>query len=156
VSAVMPAIIKFHVPHAARDACIALRCSSRENSKQRNPVSVSARGKCTIIGCNCKLLMCYLVGRPNSFRSSCLAAFNTLFRSGLKFRPPRFISKFSIDMAERDGVDLRRELRSAEVFKERASARGLVSLKTPDFRSSALLVLVTRDDHRLVFGRARG
>jgi hypothetical protein len=85
-----------------------------------------------------------------------LAAFNTRFRSGLKFRPPRFISKFSIDMAERNGVDLRRELRSADFFKERASARGLLSLKTPDSRSSALLVFMTCDDHRLAFGRSRG
>jgi hypothetical protein len=96
-----------------------------------------------------------VVGRRKSFRSSCLAAFNTRFRSGLKFRPPRFISKFSIDIAERNGVDLRRELRSEEFFRERASARGLLSLKTPDSRSSASLVFVTCDDHRLAFGRAR-
>jgi hypothetical protein len=104
---------------------------------------------------NALFMPCYAVGRPNSFRSSSLAAFNTRFRSRLKFFPPRFISKFSIDIAERNGVDLRRELRSADLFKERASARGLLSLKTPDCRSKALLVLVTFDDHRLAEPRAR-
>jgi hypothetical protein len=88
-----------------------------------------------------------VVGRPKSFRNSCFAAFNTRVRSGLKFLPPRFISKFSIDMAERNGVDLRRELLSEDLFSERASARGLLSLKTPDSRSSALLVFVTCEDH---------
>jgi hypothetical protein len=58
------------------------------------------------------------------------------------------ISKLSIDMAERNGVDLRRELVSEDFFRERASARGLLSLKTPDSRSSALLVIVTCEDHR--------
>jgi hypothetical protein len=104
---------------------------------------------------NARFMPCYAVGRPNSLRSSCLAAFNTRFRSTLKFFPPRLISKFSIDIAERNGVDLRRELRSADFFKERASARGLLSLKTPDSRSKALLVLVTFDDHRLAEPRAR-
>jgi hypothetical protein len=51
-------------------------------------------------------------------------------------------------MAERNGVDLRRELLSDDFFSERASARGLLSLKTPDSRSSALLVFVTREDQR--------
>ncbi len=87
-----------------------------------------------------------------------MAEFNTRFRSGLRFRPARLISKFSIDMAERNGVDLRRALASADLFSERAIAKALLSLKTPDFKSIALLVCVTLADHRaaltLFFGRA--
>jgi hypothetical protein len=50
-------------------------------------------------------------------------------------------------MAERNGVDLRRELSSADLFKERAIAAALLSLNTPDFKSIALLLLVTLADH---------
>jgi hypothetical protein len=45
---------------------------------------------------------------------------------------------------------LRRELRSAERFRDAAIFFGSVSLKTPCFRSSASLSLVTRSDHRPV------
>jgi len=38
--------------------------------------------------------------RSNSFRSSPLAFFKTRFRSGVKFLPARFISKFNIDIAD--------------------------------------------------------
>jgi hypothetical protein len=44
---------------------------------------------------------------------------------------------------------LRRELRSAERLSDAAIFFGSVSLKTPCFRSSASLSLVTRCDHRL-------
>ena len=94
-------------------------------------------------------------GRWNSFRSSFLAEFNIRCRSAPRFRPARLISKFSIDMAERNGVDLRRELDSADLFKERAIATGLLSVKTPAFKSIALLLFMTFADHRApVFFRA--
>ena len=57
-------------------------------------------------------------------------------------------------MAERYGSDFRRELLSAERFSDRAIARGLCSLKTPASRSNALLVRVTRPDHRLSLRRS--
>jgi hypothetical protein len=44
---------------------------------------------------------------------------------------------------------LRRELSSAERFRDAAIFFGSVSLKTPCFRSRASLSLVTRCDHRL-------
>lgn len=55
-------------------------------------------------------------------------------------------------MADRNGSALRRLLRSAERLSERATARGSAFMKTPCSRSSALLVLVTRLDHRLARG----
>jgi len=59
--------------------------------------------------------------------------------------------KFSIDMAERNGADLRRRLDSAERFSDRAIARGLFLVKTPGSRSSASLVCMTRRDQREPF-----
>src|SRR5687768_2098004 len=60
-------------------------------------------------------------------------------------------------MAERNGSDLRRRLRSADRFSERAMLRALLWLNTPWSRSSALLVRVTRPDQRrcveVEFGR---
>src|ERR1700710_2636028 len=50
-------------------------------------------------------------------------------------------------MAERYGSLLRRWLRSAERFRDRAIAFGLSSLKTLCLRSNASLVAVTRPDH---------
>jgi hypothetical protein len=50
-------MIRFQVPHAASDDCAALCWSNREQSKHRNALNVSASGKCTIIGCHCKLIM---------------------------------------------------------------------------------------------------
>jgi hypothetical protein len=58
--------------------------------------------------------------------------------------------KFSIDIAERKGELLRRRLCSAERFSERATARALRCLNTPDSRSSALLVRMTCADQRRV------
>jgi len=55
----------------------------------------------------------------------------------------------SIDIAERNGALLRRELASAERLSERATARGLRLVNTPRSRSSALLVRMTRADQRL-------
>ena len=54
----------------------------------------------------------------------------------------------SIDIAERNGLLLRRRLRSAERFKDRATARGLRWLNTPRSRSSASLVSMTCADQR--------
>src|SRR5881296_1659343 len=54
-----------------------------------------------------------------------------------------------MDIAERNGLLLRRRLRSAERFKERAMLRGSVREKTPGSRSSALLFSVTCRDHCL-------
>jgi hypothetical protein len=84
---------------------------------------------------------------PKLLRSSPLARFSTLRRSALRFLPARFISKFSMDMADRKGLDLRRLLASDERFSERAMARALLSLKTPDLRSSASLLAITWLDH---------
>lgn len=50
-------------------------------------------------------------------------------------------------MAERNGVDLRRRLDSAERFSDKAIARGLFLVKTPDSRSRASLLCMTRRDH---------
>jgi hypothetical protein len=60
-------------------------------------------------------------------------------------------------MADPNGVDLRRALDSADLFSERAITKALFSLKTPDFKSIALLVRVTLADQRpvLAFFRAR-
>ncbi len=57
--------------------------------------------------------------RPNSSRN-CL-------RRGGRLRPARLMYRFSIDIADRNGFDLRRSLTSAECFKDRAisSAVGL-------------------------------
>src|SRR5262245_31945258 len=62
--------------------------------------------------------------------------------------------KLSIDIAERKGALLRRALRSAERLSDSATARGRRRVKTPSSRSSALLVRITRADHRraLVLG----
>src|SRR5262249_28721947 len=68
------------------------------------------------------------------------------FRSDERFLPARLMKNTSIDMAERKGSVLRLLLRSAERFNDSATARGLVLLKTPSSRSSALLVAVTRPD----------
>jgi hypothetical protein len=56
------------------------------------------------------------------------------------------MKKVSIDIAERNGSDLRRRLLSAERLSDKATAFGFGFLKTPDSRSSALLVAVTRPD----------
>ena len=47
-------------------------------------------------------------GRPNSLRSSTFARLSMARRSPVKFVPARLISKFSMDIAERKGLDLRR------------------------------------------------
>ena|SRR5439155_19249842 len=61
----------------------------------------------------------------------------------------------SIDIAERYGSDLRLWLRSADRLSDCAIARAPAFLKTPDSRSSASLVAITRADQRRVdFGRA--
>src|SRR6266850_4724506 len=54
-------------------------------------------------------------------------------------------------MAERNEPLLRRRLRSAERFNERAMARGLANENTPLSRSRASLVSVTRCDQRRAF-----
>ena len=59
-----------------------------------------------------------------------------------------------MDMAERNGPDLRRLLRSADRFSESAICRGL-RVNTLLSRSSALLRSVTRRDQRRVCGRRR-
>src|SRR3954454_19117735 len=51
-------------------------------------------------------------------------------------------------MAERNGSIFRRRLRSAERLRERAISLGSSSVKTPSFRSRALLVSVTCWDQR--------
>jgi hypothetical protein len=56
--------------------------------------------------------------------------------------------KFSIDIADRNGSDFRRRLRSADRLRESAMVRALDCLKTPPSRSMALLVWVTRLDQR--------
>jgi hypothetical protein len=56
------------------------------------------------------------------------------------FLPARLMWKLSIDMAERNGLLLRRRLRSAERFSERAMLRGSSLEKTLSSRSRALLV----------------
>lgn len=53
-----------------------------------------------------------------------------------------------MDIAERNGSDLRRWLDSAERLSERAIARGLPRVNTPGSRSSASLFCITRRDHR--------
>lgn len=62
--------------------------------------------------------------------------------------PARLMWKLSIDIAERNGALLRRLLRSAERLSESATARGLCLVNTLCSRSSALLVRMTRADHR--------
>jgi hypothetical protein len=47
-------------------------------------------------------------GRPYSFRNSSFALSRTRRRWSVKFVPARLISKFNIDIAERNGLDLRR------------------------------------------------
>jgi hypothetical protein len=54
-------------------------------------------------------------------------------------------------MAERKGSALRRPLRSAERFRERAIARGFFKENTPLSKLRASLVSVTYCDQRLVF-----
>ncbi len=53
-----------------------------------------------------------------------------------------------MDIAEWKGSARRRSLRSADRFSDRAMSLGLGQVKTPDSRSSALLVRVTSLDHR--------
>jgi len=50
----------------------------------------------------------YFGGRPNRIRSFCLASFQDVKPRLSKILPPRLISKFSIDMADWNGPDLRR------------------------------------------------
>src|SRR5215467_12202669 len=61
-------------------------------------------------------------------------------------------------MAERNGSLLRRSLVSAERFSERAICFASRPANTPDSRSSASLVAVTRCDHRrlVVFAMRSG
>ena len=63
--------------------------------------------------------------------------------------------KFSIDIAERNGALLRRRLCSAERLSDRAMERALRLVNTPCSRSSALLVRMTRADHRFVIGETQ-
>jgi hypothetical protein len=58
------------------------------------------------------------------------------------------ISKFSIDIAERNGVALRRWLASDDRFNDRATAVALRSLKTPACKSMASLLAMTFADQR--------
>lgn len=60
------------------------------------------------------------------------------------------MKKFSIDIAERNGSALRRELCSAERLSERAMAFGSLFVKTPCWRSSASLLSMTLCDHFFV------
>jgi hypothetical protein len=53
----------------------------------------------------------------------------------------------TIDIAERNGLDLRRWLRSAERLTDAAMRFGLSDLNTSYFRSIASLVSVTFADH---------
>src|SRR5437870_13526045 len=62
--------------------------------------------------------------------------------------PARLMWKFSIDIAERNGALLRRLLCSAERLSDSATARGLRLVKTRFSRVRALLVRITRADHR--------
>jgi hypothetical protein len=84
--------------------------------------------------------------RWKSFRSSSLAWRIARRRAADKVRPARFSKKQSIDIAERNGEDLRRVLRSAERLSERAISTG-VRVNTPGSRSSAALRCVTACDH---------
>jgi hypothetical protein len=86
--------------------------------------------------------------RWNARRNSTLARSRTRRRAGLKFVPARLMYRFSIDIAERNGSDLRRLLRSADRLRETAIFLALDCLKTPPSRSIALLVWVTRLDQR--------
>jgi hypothetical protein len=61
--------------------------------------------------------------------------------------------RFSIDIADWNGLALRRVLRSAERFSDLAILSGSLYVKTPFWRSSALLRSVTRCDHRRGGGR---
>ena len=58
-------------------------------------------------------------------------------------------------MAEAYEPDLRRRLRSADRFNERAMLRGSFRANTPPSSVSASLVFVTRCDHRLRGARLR-
>lgn len=87
--------------------------------------------------------------RPNSFRSSSFALRMASLRRAGRFRPARFSKNVNNDMAERNGDDFLRALRSALRLSERAIARGS-SLNTPRWRSSASLRSVTWRDHRRV------
>ena len=90
-------------------------------------------------------------GRSKDLRNSPLARLRTCNLSWLKFLPARLISKLSMDIAERNGLDLRRGLASADFLSEAAMARALLSLNTPDLRSIALLRCVTPFDHFAFF-----
>jgi hypothetical protein len=59
------------------------------------------------------------------------------------------ISKLSIDIADRNGGDLRRPLRSTERFNDSAIWRALLFLNTPLSKSIASLRCVTPADHFL-------
>jgi len=66
-------------------------------------------------------------------------------RAGERFRPARFSKKVSIDIADLNGEDFLRVLRSELRLSERAISRG-GSLNTRLSRSSALLCRVTSRD----------
>ncbi len=74
--------------------------------------------------------------RPNNSSSFAFAASSVRFRLAGRLRPARLMYRLSIDMAERNGVDLRRSLASAERFKDRAISVALF-VKTSFSRSSA-------------------
>jgi hypothetical protein len=57
------------------------------------------------------------------------------------------ISKFSMDIADWNGLALRRRLVSADRFNDSAMCRALRDLNTPDSKSSASLFLDTAADH---------
>ena len=59
-----------------------------------------------------------------------------------------------MDIADWNGVPFRRLLRSADRFSEAATLRGLLKVNTLGSRSRALLVAVTRCDHREAVRRA--
>src|SRR5688572_5270947 len=86
--------------------------------------------------------------RPKSARNSSFARSSTLRCEADRPLPPRLMWKFSIDIAERKGALLRRRLRSAERFRDRATAPGFFLVKTPRSRTSALLFCMTRADQR--------
>jgi hypothetical protein len=100
-------------------------------------VEVAPRGQVLAVG-----------DRPKSLRNSSFALFKTRRLLSVRFVPALLISKFSMDMADRNGLDLRRGLASAERFRECATATGLRSLNTPDSRSIASLCCMTFADQR--------
>src|SRR5438309_535912 len=81
-------------------------------------------------------------------RSSVFARSSTRRRDAGSVRPARLAYRFSMDMAERNGVLFRRPLRAAERRSESAISRAPFFVKTPGSKSSALLSRVTRADQR--------